>query len=194
MWCHDLLAVKYDLPETRSSTSIAEGDRCAGSGDAVARSATRIDALEEMIESIDRNVHPGLTLHEMLSRLRRRGGGASLMSGSPDETGCAQESPAETERCRFASRDTGSSSYRFPPSRQSGRGGDRRGRSGSRRGHTSPRRCGPAPVQSAEGHPRVIRAATDDEVRRLEGSREEDDATLRICRERVEASSASRCE
>ena len=35
----------------------------------VSRIRATIDALEEMLESIDRNVNPALALHEMLSRL-----------------------------------------------------------------------------------------------------------------------------
>lgn len=69
MWCHDLLAVKYGLPEE----TLCNMDRRKELGDEarstdVGRIRAWIDALEEMLESIDRNVNPSLALHEMLVR------------------------------------------------------------------------------------------------------------------------------
>ena len=69
MWCHDLLAVKYGLPETVLSNPDRLADlRAQAVENDLPRIRIWIDALEEMIESIDRNVHPGLTLHETLMR------------------------------------------------------------------------------------------------------------------------------
>jgi DNA polymerase III subunit delta' len=69
MWCHDLLAVKYGLPESVLSNPDRRADLQAQAAETdLPRIRAWIDVLEEMIESIDRNVHPGLTLHETLMR------------------------------------------------------------------------------------------------------------------------------
>ncbi len=69
MWCHDILAVKYDLPEAVLSNPDRRSDLQSQAAETdLAHIRIWIDALEEMIESIDRNVHPGLTLHETLMR------------------------------------------------------------------------------------------------------------------------------
>ena len=79
IWCRDLLATRVGLgPET-----IANLDRL----DRLAREAERIDlerlrvwidALEEWVESADRNVNPALALHELL---RKAAGAADAAPG-----------------------------------------------------------------------------------------------------------------
>jgi len=76
-WCHDLVAVKFGLPESMLSNPDRREDlvRQADALD-IATIRERIDALEEMIDSIDRNVNPLLALHEALLRFagfRREG-------------------------------------------------------------------------------------------------------------------------
>lgn len=69
MWCHDLLAIKYGLPEAALSNPDRRADLEKMSLEIeLPRIRAWIDALDEMIESIDRNVNPGLTLHETLMR------------------------------------------------------------------------------------------------------------------------------
>jgi DNA polymerase III subunit delta' len=69
MWCHDLLALKFGLPDTVLSNPDRRSDLAAQAAQIdLPQIRAWIDALEEMIESIDRNVHPGLTLHETLMR------------------------------------------------------------------------------------------------------------------------------
>jgi DNA polymerase III subunit delta' len=70
MWCHDVLAVRYCLPEDQIC-NIDRKKELVGQAAAltVSQIRTRIDALEEMLDSIDRNVNPSLALHEMLCRI-----------------------------------------------------------------------------------------------------------------------------
>ncbi len=69
-WCHDLMAVKFDLPDEVLSNPDRRDDllRQAASLD-VTVIRGRIEACEEMVDSIDRNVNPLLCLHEALVRL-----------------------------------------------------------------------------------------------------------------------------
>ncbi len=67
MWCHDLLALKYRLPDDQICNIDRKKDAAAQAAAlSVAQIRRRIDALEEMLDSIDRNVNPALALHEML--------------------------------------------------------------------------------------------------------------------------------
>jgi DNA polymerase-3 subunit delta' len=70
MWCHDLLVVKYGLPEENLSNIDRKNDleRQAGAL-SLSQIRGRIDALEEWIESVDRNVSPPLALHQVLLRV-----------------------------------------------------------------------------------------------------------------------------
>lgn len=70
MWCHDLLGMKFALPET----AIANRDRMdllrRRAGEAEVRQIRQwIEALEEMVDSMARNVHPAASLHEALTRI-----------------------------------------------------------------------------------------------------------------------------
>lgn len=69
-WCHDLTAVKFGLPPDALSNPDRVEDlvRQAGALDLPAI-REKIEALEEMCDSIDRNVNPLLSLHEALLRL-----------------------------------------------------------------------------------------------------------------------------
>lgn len=70
IWCHDLLAIRYELPEDQIGNIDRRKELLAQAPTMpVSRIRATIDALEEMLESIDRNVNPALALHEMLSRL-----------------------------------------------------------------------------------------------------------------------------
>lgn len=70
MWCHDLLAVRYNLPEESLCNIDRREELCRQAEGLTIRSIrVRIEALEEMLSAIDRNVHPPLALHEMLFRL-----------------------------------------------------------------------------------------------------------------------------
>jgi hypothetical protein len=70
MWCHDLLAVKYGLPEEALSNPDRRKDleRQAKELD-LSQIRARIDALEEWVESVSRNVNPPLALHQVLLRV-----------------------------------------------------------------------------------------------------------------------------
>ncbi|MBD3161311.1 MAG: AAA family ATPase [Candidatus Eisenbacteria bacterium] len=69
IWCHDLLAVRVGLG-TESLANLDRRDRLASEAERIdlARLRAWIDALEEWVESADRNVNPGLGLHELLRR------------------------------------------------------------------------------------------------------------------------------
>jgi DNA polymerase III subunit delta' len=75
-WCHDLVAVKFGLPEDTISNLDRMRDLEQQARD-LPISAIRqmIDASEEMLDSITRNVNPLLALHEMLTRFGRVGEG-----------------------------------------------------------------------------------------------------------------------
>ena len=77
MWCHDLLAIKYGLGEDCLSNPDRKGDieKQARELD-VGRIREWIDALEEMVEAIERNVNPSLALHEALLRFSSPAGTA----------------------------------------------------------------------------------------------------------------------
>lgn len=70
MWCHDLLAVKFDLPE-ETIANIDRLNELKNQADQLDLSQVRerIDALEEWLESSSRNVHPPLALHQALCRV-----------------------------------------------------------------------------------------------------------------------------
>ena len=77
MWCHDLLAVKYGMDDGSLSNidrrrDLEEHARTAE----LPRIREWIDALEELLGSIDRNVNPPLSLHDALLRI----------AGHPGET------------------------------------------------------------------------------------------------------------
>ena len=70
MWCHDILAIRYRLPDDQIGNIDRKKELVAQAATMpVSRIRATIDALEEMLDSIDRNVNPALALHEMLSRL-----------------------------------------------------------------------------------------------------------------------------
>ncbi|MDM7915580.1 MAG: DNA polymerase III subunit delta' C-terminal domain-containing protein, partial [Candidatus Eisenbacteria bacterium] len=78
LWCRDLLAVKFG----QSPDSLANPDRL----DLLEKEAARmpvatlrawVDALEEMVDSIDRNVNPALSLFEALSQIAGEAPGAT---------------------------------------------------------------------------------------------------------------------
>jgi DNA polymerase-3 subunit delta' len=70
MWCHDLLAVKYNLPTGAIANidRLAELKRQAGHLD-LKQVREKINALEEWLESSNRNVHPALALYQALHRV-----------------------------------------------------------------------------------------------------------------------------
>jgi DNA polymerase-3 subunit delta' len=75
MWCHDVLAARYHLPDDQICNIDRKKEIVAQAATwPVARIRGVIDALEEMLDSIDRNVNPSLALHEMLSRLAANAG------------------------------------------------------------------------------------------------------------------------
>jgi DNA polymerase III subunit delta' len=75
MWCHDVLAARYRLPDDQICNIDRKKEVAAqASTMSVLQIRTRIDALEEMLDSIDRNVNPSLALHEMLSRVAQVAG------------------------------------------------------------------------------------------------------------------------
>jgi DNA polymerase-3 subunit delta' len=78
MWCHDLLAVKYDQPE-EAIANIDRRQNLEGQAKRLGLSEIRdrIDALEEGLESTNRNVHPPLALHELLLRVAAAPGTAN---------------------------------------------------------------------------------------------------------------------
>ncbi len=70
IWCHDLLVMKYDLPEGFLSNLDRKQDLAtAARTTELQRIRAWIDALEEMVDSTDRNVNPALSLYETLHRI-----------------------------------------------------------------------------------------------------------------------------
>lgn len=70
VWCHDLLLMKYDLPEGLLSNLDRKGDLAAAARSTdLARIRAWVDALEELVDSVDRNVNPALAFHEAVQRI-----------------------------------------------------------------------------------------------------------------------------
>jgi len=70
MWCHDLLTVKYGLTEESLSNPDRRKDlEMQAKQLDLCQIRARIDALEEWIESVARNVSPPLTFHQTLLRI-----------------------------------------------------------------------------------------------------------------------------
>lgn len=70
VWCHDLLVMKYDLPEGLLSNLDRKGDLAAAARTTdLSRIRAWVDALEELVDSTDRNVNPALAFYEALQRI-----------------------------------------------------------------------------------------------------------------------------
>jgi DNA polymerase-3 subunit delta' len=70
MWCHDLLGTKLGLPEgTIANRDRLDQLRRRSSTVEIRQIRQWIEALEEMVDSMARNVHPASCLHEALTRI-----------------------------------------------------------------------------------------------------------------------------
>ena len=70
MWCHDILSVRYHLPDDQIGNIDRKKELVAQAATMpVSRIRAPLDALAKMLEGAWRNGATPLALHEMLSRL-----------------------------------------------------------------------------------------------------------------------------